>query len=630
MATMEEKVTTNEGNKIPKKDRKRLKKLQKRISSVHKESKRSGLLTLQEWQDFQSLAEPSLLQENSYGPGVHIRKSKAGIQQVEGPQHRDLLAWLLKEVFLKLQPQTSPKRKRSRKDNEDAITNAELPSWASVHNAPILQCMVTLEIQIHDNLSLYTKVVESQLQRNSKSYISLPTKWFQGNIPRSIAESLFYFAKKRQKKTKIDTTKPSRKELMDKLGDLILSQEEWEKAGYPLVKGVGDVRLSDLDDCIFEDMPDPSSIDLKKAKGIVKKIGTRLEGNGETEEELYISTIQTNNHDQEHEPRVFGMDCEMILTSSGSELGRITIVQFVDFGEKAITSKTIMDALVKPENPVLDYLTKYSGITAALLKPISTRLEQIQVALCGFLRSNDILVGHSLENDLKATRYIHPNVIDTALVFRPANKRTKFSLRHLTATLLGRKIQSGAHCSEEDALATLELAIQRAKIGESYFVIRGDERRCLFQEMTKTARVMCTGPADWLQSHITASENNIHALGYDDTNDVNKAMLAWIKSPKQSHMISSHLNLTNEEGTVKLQKLLQEVTDNLPSSAIMMVSIQQGYHNAKQVYNQKQACLDPRATVPWSLEKENDFQRVLETSRNGMVYWVGASNTSNS
>ena len=130
------------------------------------------------------------------------------------------------------------------------------------------------------------------------------------------------------------------------------------------------------------------------------------------------------------------------------------LVEFEDFCDGMLCSRNLLDVLVKPESTVLDYLTIHSGITANLLEPISTRLVQVQAALVRFLRPNDILVGHSLENDLHAAQYIHPNVIDTALIFRHRNKRTKFSLKHLAAILLKKKIQAGSHCSEEDAEAS--------------------------------------------------------------------------------------------------------------------------------------------------------------------------------
>jgi len=69
------------------------------------------------------------------------------------------------------------------------------------------------------------------------------------------------------------------------------------------------------------------------------------------------------------------------------------------------------------------FVKEYSGITADLLDGVSTSLEEVQVALLGLICKEDIVVGHSLENDLHALRLSHPRVIDTAVLFRTDGRK---------------------------------------------------------------------------------------------------------------------------------------------------------------------------------------------------------------
>ncbi|XP_018652667.1 putative rnase h (70) [Schistosoma mansoni] len=149
---------------------------------------------------------------------------------------------------------------------------------------------------------------------------------------------------------------------------------------------------------------------------------------------------------------MYAVDCEMVLTSVGSELARVTMID-----EKA----TVMfDRLVKPPNPVKDYLTKFSGITRDMLALIDTTLEDIQRELAETLPGDAILVGHSIGNDLEAMKVFHPYVIDTSVIYNlKGNRAAKTRLRFLSEHFLGRMIQTGkgGHSSAEDAIATMDL-----------------------------------------------------------------------------------------------------------------------------------------------------------------------------
>ncbi|GFR58033.1 REXON_0 protein [Elysia marginata] len=150
---------------------------------------------------------------------------------------------------------------------------------------------------------------------------------------------------------------------------------------------------------------------------------------------------------------LFAVDCEMCYTTiRKNELTRVSIV--TEAGE------VIYDELVKPKNRIIDYLTRYSGITKELLDPVTKSLEEVQQDVKNLLPPDAILCGQSLNSDLLALKVFHPYVIDTSVIFNMSgNRRIKAGLRKLAQFFLGRTIQAdkGGHCSAEDATATLDL-----------------------------------------------------------------------------------------------------------------------------------------------------------------------------
>ncbi|XP_063605054.1 uncharacterized protein LOC134780331 isoform X1 [Penaeus indicus] len=168
-------------------------------------------------------------------------------------------------------------------------------------------------------------------------------------------------------------------------------------------------------------------------------------------------------------PRIFGLDCEMIFTSKGFELARLTLV--------CVSGKVVLDLYVKPLGEVFDYNTKFSGITAEHIER-AISFTEARERLLRVVPSSSIIIGHSLEGDLAALKLIHRNVIDTALLFKPPPSSPtlngplmhKQSLKSLAKRHLGRDIQKGGshgHDSLEDATAALDLVLNNIK--ESLF-----------------------------------------------------------------------------------------------------------------------------------------------------------------
>ncbi|XP_038142786.1 RNA exonuclease 5-like isoform X2 [Cyprinodon tularosa] len=156
---------------------------------------------------------------------------------------------------------------------------------------------------------------------------------------------------------------------------------------------------------------------------------------------------------------LYGLDCEMCLTEKGYELARVSLVDS--------DGNCVLDDLVKPQNRVLNYLTQFSGITAAMLRPVTTTLRDVQAKIRTLLPDNAVVVGHSLNNDLVALKLIHQHVIDTSLLYRREFGQ-KFKLKVLAEAVLKRQIQSeerSGHNPTEDAVAALELAQYFIKAG---------------------------------------------------------------------------------------------------------------------------------------------------------------------
>lgn len=64
-----------------------------------------------------------------------------------------------------------------------------------------------------------------------------------------------------------------------------------------------------------------------------------------------------------------------------------------------------------------DLNTRFSGINHAFLSQAVLKLDSVRHSLDAFINSETIIIGHTLENDLKALRMVHCRCIDTSILF---------------------------------------------------------------------------------------------------------------------------------------------------------------------------------------------------------------------
>ncbi len=148
----------------------------------------------------------------------------------------------------------------------------------------------------------------------------------------------------------------------------------------------------------------------------------------------YVEVTGPSNPSSKTSSNIFALDCEMCYTTRGLELTRVSVID--------INSKEKYESLVKPKAPILDYNTRWSGLTEEMLDKCTKPLGTVQRELLEILNKDSILIGHSLDSDFKALRLIHKNVIDTSVVFpHKMGPPIKRALRNLMSEYLQKIIQ---------------------------------------------------------------------------------------------------------------------------------------------------------------------------------------------
>lgn len=93
-------------------------------------------------------------------------------------------------------------------------------------------------------------------------------------------------------------------------------------------------------------------------------------------------------------------------------------VSVVDY----FTAEVLVDKLVFPDEPLLNYNSRFSGVNhAQMTRAKSTGdcffgITAAREAIWKFIGPDTIVVAHSGQNDLNSLRWLHENIVDTQLV----------------------------------------------------------------------------------------------------------------------------------------------------------------------------------------------------------------------
>lgn len=281
-----------------------------------------------------------------------------------------------------------------------------------------------------------------------------------------------------------------------------LSKKEKDDKFLSLTKNKKKITINDLlinvNDMIENDYPihlDSPNITIEQKK-IISNINNK-------DNENWVDTINFD-HDGSH---IFSLDCEMCKSDSGLVLTRISLIDF--------NNDIILDTFVKPDVPIIDYLTQYSGITKEKLENVTTTIKDVQEKLLKIISSNDILIGHSLQSDLTVLKLRHPKIVDTALSFdHKAGPPFKPSLKNLAKEFLNKNIQEFnnnilGHDSIEDAITCLEL-IKLKILNGLAFGCQFNTENLFFRLSQKGIRSLTLNDNNSKLSHISNIRNFGH------------------------------------------------------------------------------------------------------------------------
>jgi RNA exonuclease 1 len=163
-------------------------------------------------------------------------------------------------------------------------------------------------------------------------------------------------------------------------------------------------------------------------------------------------------------PQAIAIDCEMCETQdplSGAKnpkaLCRISVVN----AEKP--QEVLLDTLVRPSWPVIDYRTRINGVTKEHLDSVEFTLRHAQAFMMALCSEETVIVGHAVHNDLAAINMEHEVVVDSSFLYRAKDStHATVSLKDVVKAVMNTDMPE-THDSVNDARKALECVLHWVK-----------------------------------------------------------------------------------------------------------------------------------------------------------------------
>ncbi|KAE8990420.1 hypothetical protein PF011_g18367 [Phytophthora fragariae] len=326
----------------------------------------------------------------------------------------------------------------------------------------------------------------------------------------------------------------------------------------------------------------------------------------------FVSTLPLpDGETRSSEQLLLALDCEMCRTTKGVELTRLTLID--------ASEKVLLDEYVRPNNPIVDYCTQYSGITCEIMEATTMRLADIQKRFLDLVPAEAILVGHSIENDLLALRVLHRRVIDTSCMYpHPKGPPFRSALRFLTSQFLNRAIQTGTdgHCSVEDAVATLHLAQLKIKHGPTFPSIEHEyKQKKVVNEMARAKKSVLI--VDSLRACRSLSGGVACIIPREAPGDVVQTVVHQLTTGFPPHLTWARVRGVKRSDIVAY---VQQIKSNLPSSSCLVTVLSGGTDDLRALHKRRTARTDPRSSLMWDKKQQDTLDATALATQTGLVH----------